>query len=485
MVNETPYAGAMLIDGELRAAGDGQTYASLNPFSEQPTGLLPEATQSDTDRAIAAARRAFDETDWPYDARKRTGCLTQLLEAIIGRRDEFVDLIVADVGNPVSSAATGQVDIPIEVLTTMRDFAAGYEFERVLEPNKFIANDRLVRREPYGVVAALTPYNVPLADFVVKLGPALAAGNTAVLKPSPLASVCAARLAELIAAETDFPPGTVNIVTSSRAGVGEQLVADARVDMVAFTGSAEVGQKVLAGSAPHVRRVLLELGGKSAQVVLDEQTLSAALSWGAIQLFHMAGQGCTKVTRFLVPRHLLDDAAKLLVENALAIPWGDPADSSTVLGPLISAGQRERVLGAIQRAADSGITPVTGGGPIADAPSGYFVEPTVYVDPPRRSELAQRELFGPVGLLMPYADERDALALANDTPYGLSGAVWGADQARALSLARRMRTGTVSVNQAQWHSYDTPFGGFKHSGLGRTKSVLGFEEFTQIKVIGI
>jgi len=475
----------MLIDGQLANASDGKTFSSVSPFTEQPIGWVPEATDADASRAIAAARRAFDTTDWSRDAELRVHCLEQLRAGIARRREEFIDLIVRDVGNPVSSAAMGQVDIPLDVLNSMIGFGRDYEFEWVIKPNQFIANDRLVVREPYGVVAAITPYNVPLADLIVKLGPALAAGNTVILKPSPAAPLCAALVARLIVEETDFPPGVVNIITSSQAAVGQQVVADTRVDMVAFTGSPEVGRSILAASAPEIKKVVLELGGKSALIVLDESSLEAALSWGATQVFHMAGQGCTKCTRFLVPHQLMERAQSLVVEAAKQVPWGDPEDPATVMGPLITEAQRTRVLNAINAAEEAGNHPILGGGIPAESATGYFVEPTVFANVPRDSRIAVNEVFGPVALLMSFSDDADAIALANDSIFGLSGAVWAADPSRALDVARKVRTGTMSVNGASWHSSDTPFGGFKQSGLGRTKGRLGFEEFTQTKVIGL
>jgi len=331
------------------------------------------------------------------------------------------------------------------------------------------------------VVGAITPWNVPHQINLAKLGPALAAGNTVVLKPAPDTPWCATVLGRLVAEETDIPAGVVNIVTSSDHALGEMLATDPRVDQVSFTGSTATGRRVMAAAAPTLKKVFLELGGKSAFVVLDDADFRGAIGTAAFTVCTHAGQGCAITTRLVVPRGRFDEAAELAAGTLSKLPAGDPTDPGTICGPLISARQRDRVEGYLTLAVDEGGTIVCGGGRPADQPRGYFIQPTLIVGLPNRARVAQEEIFGPVLVLLPHDGDDDAVTIANDSPFGLSGSVWSQDRDRALSVAHRIRTGTIGVNGGLWYSPDVPFGGYKQSGIGREMGVAGFEEYLQTK----
>jgi aldehyde dehydrogenase (NAD+) len=342
---------------------------------------------------------------------------------------------------------------------------------------------RWIRREPAGVVAAITPWNVPHQINLAKLGPALAAGNTVILKPAPDTPWCATVLGRLIAEETDIPGGVVTILTSSDAAFGARLVTDPRVDQVSFTGSTATGRTVMAQAAGTLKRVFLELGGKSAFVVLDDADLRGACAVAAFTVCVHAGQGCAITTRLLVPRRNFDEAVDGAVSALAKLPAGDPTDPGTICGPLINGRQRDRVEGYIRSARDEGGTIVAGGGRPADQTRGFFVEPTLITGIGNDSPVAREEIFGPVLVVLPHDGDDDALSIANDSPYGLSGSVWSGDRDRAMAVAGRMRTGTVGVNGGVWYSPDVPFGGYKQSGIGREMGVMGFEEYLETKVV--
>jgi aldehyde dehydrogenase (NAD+) len=333
------------------------------------------------------------------------------------------------------------------------------------------------------VVAAITPWNVPHQINLAKLGPALAAGNTVVLKPAPDTPWCATVLGRLIAEETDIPAGVVNVLPSSEPAFGSQLVDDARVDMVSFTGSTATGRTVMAHAAGTLKRVFLELGGKSAFVVLDDAELRGACGVAAFTVCVHAGQGCAITTRLVVARRYFDDAVDAAASTLAKLPAGDPTDPGTICGPLINARQRDRVERYIAMARGEGGEIVVGGGRPADRARGFFVEPTLIVGIGNDSPVAREEIFGPVLVVIPHDGEDDAVDIANDSPYGLSGSVWSGDRDRAMAVAQRLRTGTVGVNGGVWYSPDVPFGGYKQSGLGREMGVAGFEEYLETKVV--
>ncbi|HUA94896.1 MAG TPA: aldehyde dehydrogenase [Acidimicrobiales bacterium] len=473
----------LLVDGELRPASGGRTYETINPATEEVLGQAADSGMDDLDAALDAARRAFDETGWSTDVDLRVTCLRQLRSALETHADELRALTVAEAGSPVSLTYSAQLDDPVASLGWVADLAEGYRFETDLGDAKplGIASHRWVRREAVGVVGAVTPWNVPHQINLAKVGPALAAGNTVVLKPAPDTPWCAAVLGRLAAEETDIPPGVLNVVPSSDNRVGAALVADHRVDLVSFTGSTATGRKVMASASETLKKVFLELGGKSAFVVLDDADLRAAVATAAFTVCTHAGQGCAITTRLLVPRAQLDDATQATAAVMAKLPAGDPTEPGTVCGPLISARQRDRVEGYLRLAREEGGSMAVGGGRPTDLDRGYFVEPTLITGLSNDSRVAQEEIFGPVLVVIPHDGDDDAVALANASPYGLSGSVWSADRQRAVAVANRIRTGTIGINGGLWYSPDVPFGGYKQSGVGREMGVAGFEEYLETK----
>jgi aldehyde dehydrogenase (NAD+) len=378
------------------------------------------------------------------------------------------------------------VDDPIEMLAYWTEQATSYAYERVLADVPFLGQPqrRLLRREPVGVVGAITPWNVPLYLNIAKLGPALAAGCTIVLKPAPDTPWSATHLGRVIAERTEIPAGVVNIVASSDHLLGEVLATDPRVDLVTFTGSTATGRRVMERASATVKKVFLELGGKSANVVLDDVDLKTALAMVGMVCIH-GGQGCAIPTRLLLPRSRYEEGVALAKASFENVRYGDPTDPSVVQGPQVSRKQQQRVLGYIERGIREGARLVTGGGVPKHLKRGFYVEPTLFADVDPDATIAQEEIFGPVLCVIPYEDDDDAVRIANRSIYGLSGAVTSASEERAMAMARRIRAGTLSVNGGQWFSVETPFGGYKQSGLGRENGVQGFEEYLETKAIGL
>ncbi len=445
--------------------------------------MAADGAAEDMDDAIAAARQAFDGTDWSTDVALRVRGLRQLQRAFEAHADEIRAMTVAETGSPLSLTYSAQLDTPVGSLGWVADLAESYEWETDLgdaEPLG-IPSHRWVRREATGVVGAVTPWNVPHQINLAKLGPALAAGNTVVLKPAPDTPWCATVLGRLIAEETDIPAGVVNIVSSSDHALGAMLSTDPRVDQVSFTGSTATGRKVMAAAADTVKKVFLELGGKSAFVILEDADLRGACATAAFTVCTHAGQGCAITTRLLVPRSLFDEAVDSTSRVMAKLPAADPTDPGTICGPLVSARQRDRVEGYLKLAIEEGGSFALGGGRPEGLDGGFFVEPTLIVGVGNGARVAQEEIFGPVLVVIPFDDDDDAVALANDSAYGLSGSVWSADRNRAVGVANRIRTGTIGINGGLWFSPDVPFGGYRQSGVGRESGVAGFEEYLEIK----
>jgi aldehyde dehydrogenase (NAD+) len=481
----TPVTGEerLLIDGRLRTARAGKVFETVNPATGEVLGVAADGTAEDMDDAIGAARRAFDETDWSTDVELRVRGLRQLQQAFERHADEIRAMTVAETGSPLSLTYSAQLDTPVGSLGWVADLAESYEWETDLgnaEPLG-IPSHRWVRREATGVVGAVTPWNVPHQINLAKLGPALAAGNTVVLKPAPDTPWCATALGRLVAEETDIPAGVVNVVPSSDHALGAMLSTDPRVDQVSFTGSTATGRKVMAAAADTVKKVFLELGGKSAFVILDDADLRGACATAAFTVCTHAGQGCAITTRLLVPRSLFDEAVDSTSRVMAKLPAADPTDPGTICGPLVSARQRDRVEGYLKLALKEGGSFALGGGRPEGLDGGFFVEPTLIVGVGNDARVAQEEIFGPVLVVIPFDDDDDAVALANDSAYGLSGSVWSADRERAVGVANRIRTGTIGINGGLWFSPDVPFGGYRQSGVGRESGVAGFEEYLEIK----
>jgi len=472
----------LLVDGELRPATGGATFDNLNPATGQVAGTAPDATAADAAQAVGAARRAFDESDWAYDVALRVRVLRQLDQALRDHEDLLTELTLTEVGAPRQSCATIQVHEPLAIVPWFADLAERYEWTQDLGERDTMGGRcrRWVTKEPVGVVAAITPWNVPNQINLAKVVPALAAGCTVVLKPAPDTPWTGLALGRLFAEHTDLPAGVLNVLTAADKAYGELLTTDPRVDMISFTGSTPVGKRIMEVASANLTRVFLELGGKSVHLVLDDVAdMGLAAAHAAIGTGVVAGQGCALTTRVLLPRSRYDEGLEAIAGMMGILTVGDPADEATMMGPLVNAAQVDRVEGYVQGAVAQGARVVCGGSRI-DGPGNFF-QPTLLADVTNDMAAAQEEIFGPVLVAIPYDGDDEAVAIANDSVYGLSGAVFSDDPARARAVAARIRTGTMSVNGGVWYGPDVPFGGFKQSGLGREMGVAGFEEHLELK----
>ncbi|NMO17052.1 aldehyde dehydrogenase family protein [Pyxidicoccus fallax] len=464
----------LYIGGEWVASRGTRHIDVLCASTEEVMGRIPEGTAEDADRAVRAARAAFDAWSTRPVA-ERAQVLARLQEKMMARADDLARTITGEVGMPIALAKPIQVGTPVTVTGSYVQLLQEFPFEEQV-------GNSLVVREPVGVVACITPWNYPLHQIIAKVVPALAAGCTVVLKPSEVAPLNAFMLAELIH-EAGVPAGVFNLVSGTGPVVGEALVRHPEVDMVSFTGSTRAGRRISELAAATIKRVALELGGKSAAIVLDDANLKNVVKRVVSNCFLNSGQTCSAHTRMLVPRTLHDEAAKLAAEVAAGFTVGDPFKGEAKLGPLISDAQRTRVREYIQQGVREGAKLVAGG---AEAPEGlakgYYVRPTVFAGVTPEMTLAQEEIFGPVLVVMPYEDEDDAIRIANGTIYGLSGAVWSNDAERAKRVARRMRTGQVDINGGRFNPL-APFGGYKQSGHGREFGKAGLEEFLEHKAM--
>jgi aldehyde dehydrogenase (NAD+) len=477
----------LLVDGRLTEARSGQRYANIAPATGQTLGMVADAGADDAAAAVAAARRAFDESRWASDRALRVRCLGQLRDGLRAEAQQLYAQIVAEVGATMAITAEGPQGMgPLAILDYYLDLMQRYAWESELPVTHHmrVPSKRLLWREAAGVVAAITPWNFPFQINIAKIAPALAAGCTVILKAAPETPWTATFIGRIAAEQTDLPPGVLNVLTSSdRAGLGQRLVADPRVDVVSFTGSTATGRQVMAGAAPTVKRVFLELGGKSATIVLDDADFSSALLAGFAVCYH-AGQGCAIPTRLLLPRTRYAEGVEFLKAAFEQLQYGDPWGEGQIMGPLISARQLARVLEYIEVGKREGARLVCGGKRAAHLPGGYYVEPTIFADVSNDMRIAQEEIFGPVLAVIAYEDDDDAVRIANDSIYGLSGAVIGSPS-RALAMARRIRAGTLNVNGANFFAPDSPFGGYKQSGVGREMGVAGLEEYLQIKTVAV
>jgi aldehyde dehydrogenase (NAD+) len=469
----------MLIDGRLIESSGGQTFASLNPASGEVLGYAPDASVADAEAAVAAARKAFDSTDWATNIELRIHCLEQLHRALVEHRGEMGRLTTDEVGATPALLAGAQYDQPVEIVRFYAELLNSYPMTEDLGniESRGMQHHRWVEKEAAGVVAAIIAYNYPNQLALAKLAPALAAGCTVILKAAPDTPLVTLALGELIANHTDIPAGVVNVLSGAAPEVGAVLTTSPDVDMVTFTGSTPTGRAIMAAASDTLKRVFLELGGKSAAIVLDDADFNTAAMFSAFSMVTHAGQGCALTSRLLVPRKHKDEIVELIKTNFSHVRFGDPNDPKTYMGPLISAKQRDKVDAMVKRAVEAGATLVTGG---EKKDPGYFYAPTLLADVDADSEIAQEEVFGPVLAVIAYEDDDDAVRIANNSIYGLSGAIFGG-QDRALALARRIRTGTFSINGGNYFSPDAPFGGYKQSGIGREMGEAGLEEFLERK----
>jgi aldehyde dehydrogenase (NAD+) len=473
----------MLIDGKLVEARSGRTFENINPATEEVLGVVADAGHEDVDAAIAAARRAFDESDWATNKELRKQSLLQLQAALEEERELLRAELVAEVGAPVLLTYGPQLDAPLaEGLRWPAEFIDHFAWERDLpEGHAFGTRSwRKVSKEAVGVVGAIVPWNYPFEVSINKVGQALAAGNTVILKAAPNTPWNATRMGRLVADKTDIPAGVFQVVVTADNAVAEDLVTDARVDLISFTGSTAVGRRIMEKGAPTLKRLFLELGGKSADIILDDADLEAKLSMAWTICTH-GGQGCVMLTRMLLPRSRYDEGLAIMEAGFRNVPYGDPTDPSNIQGPQISALQRERILGYIDNGVEQGARLVVGGGRPAHLDKGYFVEPTLFADVDNSMTIAQEEIFGPVLVVVPFDDDDDAVRIANDNQYGLGVGVTSASEERAMGVARRIRAGTVGINGGVWYGADAPFGGYKASGIGRQNGIEGFEQYTETK----
>jgi aldehyde dehydrogenase (NAD+) len=462
------------IDGRFTASDGTDRLDVIHSATEEVIGRVPAGTTRDVDRAARAGARAFE--GWAATpVEERAALIEKIADGLAARRDELAELIACEVGMPLKLSRAVQVGGPIAALRAFAQIARELPLEEKVGTS-------LVVREPVGVVGAITPWNFPLNQICAKIGPAIVAGCTVVLKPSEVAPLNAYVLAEVIDA-TDLPPGVFNLVSGAGVPVGEAIAGHPAIDMVSFTGSTRAGKRVAEIAAQSVKRVGLELGGKSPSVVLDDADLETAVSRSVSNCYLNSGQTCSAWTRLLVPRSRHDEAAAIAKRAAERFTVGDPLGGEAKLGPLVSAAQRDRVVSYIREGIDEGATLIAGGPEAPEGLSrGFFVRPTVFGNVRNDMKIARDEIFGPVLCIIPYDDEEDAVHIANDTIYGLGGGVWSADPERARRVARRIRSGQVDINGGAYNPL-APFGGFKQSGYGREFGRHGLEEYLEVKSI--
>jgi acyl-CoA reductase-like NAD-dependent aldehyde dehydrogenase len=446
----------------------------INSTTEEVMATIPDGTAEDVDKAVQAAAAAFPA--WAATSREERGkLLVRIGEALSSRTEEIATIISQEVGMPMTLSGAVQVGLPAGAFADAASAAEHFPWEEEM-------GNSLIVREPVGVVGAITPWNYPLYQVVLKVAPALAAGCTVVLKPSEVAPLNAFALADIIH-EVGLPAGVFNLVTGVGPVVGEAIAAHPKVDMVSFTGSTRAGKRVMELAADTIKRVSLELGGKSANILLDDADLATAVPAGVFACYMNSGQTCSALTRMLVPRDKLAQVEELAAGAAAGFAPGDPFEPGKLLGPLVSAVQRDRVRGYINKGIEEGAKLIAGG---PDAPEGlekgFFVQPTIFSEVTRTMTIANEEIFGPVLSIIPYDTEEEAIEIANDTPYGLAGGVSSADPARAERVARQMRTGQVDINGGAFNP-SAPFGGYKQSGIGRERGRYGLEEFVETKAM--
>ncbi len=460
------------IDGAWVPSSGADTLEVFDSNTEEVIGTIPGGTAEDVNKAVAAAAAAFGE--WSaVSHEERSKLLARVSEGLAARTEAIAETISKEVGMPLSLSKIVQVGLPTGVFADMAKKVTEFQWETEL-------GNSLVVREPVGVVGAITPWNYPLYQISLKVAPALAAGCTVVLKPSEIAPLNAFALADILH-DVGFPPGVFNLVSGVGNVVGEAIASHPKVDMVSFTGSTRAGKRVMTLAAENVKKVALELGGKSANILLEDADLDAAIPSSLFACYINSGQTCSALTRLLVPRSRLSEVEEKVKATAAGFSPGNSLEPTTTLGPLASAVQRDRVRGYIEKGLSEGAKLITGGAETPDGlEKGYFVRPTVFSEVRRDMVIAQEEIFGPVLSILPYETEEEAIEIANDSVYGLSGGVWSTDKAHAERVARQVRTGQVDINGGAFNPV-APFGGYKQSGVGRERGEFGFEEFLEFK----
>lgn len=475
----------LFIDGEERDAAGGETYLSIDPATEEPWATVAAGRPADVDAAVAAARRAHVTGVWRgLSAADRAAALRRMADLFIAHQDDIVAAEIRDAGGTFRKANMADIPAAMQTFQYYADLIEQTPSTRVDHEEIPVPSRNEVRKEPIGVVGAIVPFNFPFAAAAWKVAPALAAGCTMVLKPSPFTPATAVMMAK-IAQEAGVPDGVLNVVTGPDADIGQRLVAHPDVDKIAFTGSTAVGQAVMKSAADTVKDITLELGGKAANIVLDDAHIAGAARGAVFGTFFHSGQVCQSGTRVLVQRGILDAFVEQLLADVARIQVGPPGEISTTFGPLINAAQRDRCLEYIALAKEEGARLACGGGAPAHLESGFYVEPTVFVDANNSMRAAREEIFGPVVVVIPFDTDEEALAIANDSPYGLSGAVWTADEARGLWFADRLEAGTVWINDFHLLNPKYPFGGYKRSGIGRELGPEGLEAFLATKHVHV
>jgi aldehyde dehydrogenase (NAD+) len=478
----------LYINGVIRRATGDRTYDNIGPWTGDIVGKAADASREDVDAAIAAARRAFDRTNWSSNHAFRFELMKKYRDLLYANRQQLVDISRYEAGSAIGAAARAQVDGALFGMDGLLECfpLVKWEEDRGLRREYGFDTARIVTHEAVGVVGAITPWNVPLYVNIGKVIAALLAGCTVILKPAPDTPLMGTYMGEL-AAEAGLPPGVLNVVTSADpAMAGEMLVTDPRVDLISFTGSTAIGRRVMEKGAASLKRVFLELGGKSANIVLDDAPNFPQTVMGGMVVFH-AGQGCAYPTRLLVPKSRYQEAVQALEMGyaGFASKWGDINEPTCIMGPVISRRQLDRVMSYIEIGKQEGARLLAGGKVRTDKGGGFFIEPTCFVDVRNDMRIAQEEIFGPVLVVIPYEDDEDAIRIANESEYGLGGAIFSGDKARAIRMAKRIRTGSISVNGGVSITGDLPFGGYKSSGIGREWGREGIEEFLETKAIGI
>jgi len=484
----TPPTFRLYIDGAWTDAHDAATYSIVNPATEEVVARAANASRADMDRAIAAARRAFDEGPWRRTTpRDRAKVLRRLIDNLEKRKDELRNWLVSSAGAEYITHPI-QIDTPLALLSSYADLATSFEFEQMLPslssqgPMGSQVNNAMAYHQPVGVCGLIPTWNFPLYVTAQKIGPALATGCTVVIKPSPYVPIIDLLVAEAIA-DCDLPPGVVNVVTGESPDLGAALVESPLVDKISYTGSVATGKRIMAAAAPTLKRVHLELGGKSAAIVLDDADIDLAAPYTSGPSFFHGGQGCAMCTRVLIPAAKHDALVDRLTSFVTGIvKVGDPADPSVMLGPVIREERRQKIEEYIESGTREGATLATGGGRPKDLARGYFLQPTIFGGVRNDMRIAREEIFGPVLSVLPYKDEDEAVRIANESTYGLGGAIYTADTAKGLEMAKRIRTGTLNINGAI-NLLHTPFGGFKESGIGREGGRWGILEYSEVQAI--